>query len=111
MARTTKHPICVPVQVNQSRQGPVDGKASLNSVAETDFEEQITDLSDENCRLGCKLEEMERQNKQLEELLSKMNLRIDSDSLGVDGQISKVTEQNARLQKRVEELERAVQLM
>eukprot|EP00798_Chlamydomonas_sp_ICE-L_P014652 gene14652-20686_t len=95
--------------VNCGRQGPESGKAGLNSVAETDFEEQITDLSDENCHLGAKLKEMERQNKMLEVLLSQMNLKIDMNSLGVDGHISTVTEQNLSLQKRIEELERMVQ--
>ena len=31
----------------------------LVAVAETDFEEQITELSDENHRLGLKLQDME----------------------------------------------------
>jgi hypothetical protein len=36
------------------------GKAGLNSVAETDFEDQMSELSDENHRLGQKVQEMER---------------------------------------------------
>ncbi|PNW77668.1 hypothetical protein CHLRE_10g446450v5 [Chlamydomonas reinhardtii] len=62
---------------------PAGGKASLNSVAETDFEEQMSELSEENHRLGQKVQEMERklelkdqENRDLEAKLNAIDRKV-----------------------------------
>ncbi|GFR44507.1 hypothetical protein Agub_g5772 [Astrephomene gubernaculifera] len=63
--------------------GGAGGKAGLNSVAETDFEEQMSELSEENHRLGQKVQEMERklelkdkENRALEAKLNAIDQRV-----------------------------------
>eukprot|EP00798_Chlamydomonas_sp_ICE-L_P025644 gene25644-11308_t len=85
---------------------PAAGNAGLISVAETDFEEQITELNDENSRLGARIKEMEARNMVLKQELSVMDTKIDRNSRGAHGMISEVSVQENLLCKRVEELER-----
>jgi len=88
----------------------------LISVAETDFEEQMQELSDENQRLGAKLADMERkleikdhENRMLEAKLNAMEIKMDANSDGVQGALNLVTEQNNVLMYKVGELEKMIQ--
>ncbi len=75
----------------------------LIAVAETDFEQQITELSDENHKLDTKLQEMElnlehkaTENRLLNEKLNQLEIRMSKDSSGVQGQLSVVASQVRR---------------
>lgn len=87
----------------------------LIAVAETDFEQQITELSDENHKLDTKLQEMElnlehkaTENRLLNEKLNQLEIRMSKDSTGVQGQLSVVASQNNALMKQVDALEKIV---
>ena len=89
------------------------GGGRLIAVAETDFEQQITDLSDENQRLGNKLSELEQrlerkvlENTLLMEKLSAMECRLSAESKGVSGQLTMMVEQNSTIINKVDALER-----
>lgn len=89
------------------------GKLCLNSVAETDFEEQMSELSDENQRLGAKVAEMERklemkdqENRQLEAKLQIIDRKMDLASDGVRSELDSVAQANLDLKQKVDELER-----
>ncbi|GAX80917.1 hypothetical protein CEUSTIGMA_g8352.t1 [Chlamydomonas eustigma] len=95
--------------------GAEGGKVVLGPVAETDFEEQIMELSDENQRLGKKIQDMEQkllhkddENRRLEQKLNKMEVRMDNESSGVQGQLCAVNNNNSVLMHKVDELERLV---
>ncbi|KXZ47531.1 hypothetical protein GPECTOR_34g690 [Gonium pectorale] len=106
--------------------GSAAAKASLNSVAETDFEEQMSELSDENHRLGQKVLEMERklelkdkENRALEAKLNAIDARVaklaaagsGGGVLGEGGlrcQLDSVARANLDLRHKVDELERIV---
>ncbi|KAG2495444.1 hypothetical protein HYH03_006390 [Edaphochlamys debaryana] len=104
------------------------GKSGLNSVAETDFEEQMSELSDENHRLGQKVQEMERklelkdkENRDLEAKLNAIDRRVaalasaaeSSGGAGAQsalrGQLDSVAQANLDLRHKVDELERLMQ--
>lgn len=89
----------------------------LISVAETDFEEQMSELSEENQRLGAKLQDMERrlelklhENQLLEAKLTAVERRLDVSSDGVQSQIHTIEHENAQLRAKVEMLERRFSL-
>ncbi len=77
-------------QMRKDGAGPAGPKAGLNSVAETDFEEQMSELSEENQRLGQKVQEMERklqvkdrENRELEAKLNAIDRKVAIESCGV----------------------------
>ncbi|GLI63425.1 hypothetical protein VaNZ11_006395 [Volvox africanus] len=96
-------------------------KAGLNSVAETDFEDQMSELSEENHRLGQKVQEMERklelkdkENRALEAKLSSIDRRVAELASGggggeqLRGEINVMARANLDLKHKVDELERLV---
>lgn len=90
--------------------GPALG---LNPVAETDFEEQMSELSDENHRLGQKIVDMEaklelkaQENMQLEARLQAIDRKMDLASDGVRSELDFVAQTNRDLTHKVDELER-----
>ncbi|GLC61812.1 hypothetical protein PLESTB_001805700 [Pleodorina starrii] len=96
-------------------------KGALNSVAETDFEDQMSELSEENHRLGQKVQEMERklelkdeENRALEAKLSAIDRRVAELASGGEGgeqlrgQINVVAQANLDLKYKVDALERLV---
>lgn len=68
---------------------PAGGKASLNSVAETDFEEQMSELSEENHRLGQKVQEMERK-LELKDQVRLSGREGCQDGMGIQGMSARI---------------------
>ncbi|GIM02551.1 hypothetical protein Vretimale_7365 [Volvox reticuliferus] len=100
---------------------PPGQKAGLNSVAETDFEDQMSELSEENHRLGQKVQEMERklelkdkENRALEAKLSAIDQKVAELASGgsggeqLRGEINVMAQANLDLKHKVDELERLV---